>query len=103
MAERCDPAHVSATLAERPWRAPLAPPRVACPRGVRVPIHPVVASKFHLLEGIESFETALADPELRPRLDAFMSMTDAPAPPAVDVRPAEAPGPHGPVPVRVYS
>jgi acetyl esterase/lipase len=70
---------------------------------VRVPIHPSQASRFHLLEGIESFEAALADPELRPRLDAFMSMTDAPAPPAADTRPAEAPGPHGPVPVRVYS
>jgi acetyl esterase len=68
-----------------------------------VPIHPVVASRFHLLEGIESFEAGLADPTTRARLDEFMSMTDAPAPPAVDVRSDAAPGPHGPVPVRVYT
>jgi acetyl esterase len=68
-----------------------------------VPIHPAVASKFHLLEGIESFEAGLADPASRARLDEFMSITDAPAPPAADVRDDEAPGPHGPVPVRVYT
>ena len=69
----------------------------------RVPIHSVVASKFHLLEGIESFEEGLADPESRARLDEFMSITGAPQPPAVDVHDAAAPGPHGPVPVRVYT
>jgi acetyl esterase len=68
-----------------------------------VPIHPAVASKFHLLEGIESFETGLADPAQRARLDEFMSITDAPTPPAVDVRNDSAPGPHGPVPVRIYT
>ncbi len=68
-----------------------------------MPIHPVVSSKFHLLEGIESFEAGLADPTTRARLDEFMSIPDAPAPPAVDVRDDRAPGPHGPVPVRVYT
>jgi acetyl esterase/lipase len=68
-----------------------------------VPIHPAVSSKFHLLEGIASFEAGLADPVTRARLDEFMSITDAPVPPAVDVRDDEAPGPNGPVPVRVYS
>jgi len=67
-----------------------------------VPIHPDVASKFHLLEGIESFEQGLADPTTRARLDEFMSITDAPAPPAADVRTDTAPGPHGAVPVRIY-
>jgi acetyl esterase len=68
-----------------------------------VPVHPVVASKFHLLEGIESFEAGLANPETRGRLDAFMSITDAPAPPGAHVRDDIAPGPHGRVPVRIYS
>ena len=68
-----------------------------------MPIHPSQASRFHLLEGIESFEQGLADPAQRAQLDAFMSITDAPLPPAVDVRDAEAPGPHGPVPVRIYT
>jgi acetyl esterase/lipase len=70
---------------------------------VRVPVHPVVASKFHLLEGIESFEKGLADPTMRARLDEFMSITDAPVPPDVDVRDDAAPGPHGRVPVRIYT
>lgn len=67
-----------------------------------MPIHPAVATKLHLLEGIESFEEGLAVPETRARLDAFMSITDAPAPPAVDVRDDAASGPHGRVPVRIY-
>jgi acetyl esterase len=68
-----------------------------------VPVHPSQSSKFHLLEGIESFETGLADPAQRARLDEFMSITDAPPPPAVDTRMTEAPGPHGPVPLRIHS
>ena len=67
-----------------------------------MPIHPAIASNLHLLEGIESFEQGLADPEQRARLDAFMSIRGAPPPPAVAARPASAPGPHGDVPVRVY-
>ena len=66
-------------------------------------VHPAVASRFHLLDGIESFEAGLADPVTRARLDDFMSITDAPAPPQVDVRSDTAPGPHGPVPVRIYT
>src|SRR3954453_14150732 len=67
-----------------------------------MPIHPAIASNFHFLEGIESFEAALADPVLRERLDAFMSITGAPPPPAVETRDDAAPGPHGPVPARLY-
>jgi acetyl esterase/lipase len=68
-----------------------------------VPVHPSQASRFSLLEGIESFEQAMADPAQRARLDAFMSITDAPVPPAVDVREDAAPGPHGPVRLRIYT
>jgi acetyl esterase/lipase len=68
-----------------------------------VPIHPSQASKFHLLEGIESFEAGLADPTTRARLDEFMSFGDAPAPPAVEVRDDAASGPHGRIPVRIYT
>jgi len=68
-----------------------------------VPIHPAIASKLHLLEGLTSFEIAMADPEQRAKLDEFMSITGAPEPPQVDTRDDAAPGPHGPVPVRVYS
>jgi acetyl esterase len=69
---------------------------------VLVPIHPDIASKSHLLEGIESFEAAMADPVLRARLDEFMSITGAPPPPQVATREESVAGPHGPVPVRVY-
>jgi acetyl esterase len=68
-----------------------------------MPVHSVVASKFHLLEGIESFEKAMADPATRARLDEFMSITDAPGPPSVDVRDDAAFGPHGRIPVRIYA
>ena len=68
-----------------------------------MPIHPDIASKLHLLEGITSFEAALADPEQRLLLDEFMSITGAPPPPQVATRDDTVPGPHGPVPVRVYS
>ena len=67
-----------------------------------MPIHPAIASNFHLLEGIESFEAGLADPVTRARIDEFMSHRNAPPPPAVDVHDDAAPGPRGPVPVRVY-
>jgi acetyl esterase len=67
-----------------------------------VPIHPQIASKLHLLEGLTSFETAMADPAQRALLDEFMSITGAPEPPQVETRDEAAPGPHGPVPVRVY-
>jgi acetyl esterase len=67
-----------------------------------VPIHPLIASKLYLLEGITSFETAMADPAQRALLDEFMAITGAPLPPQVETRDETAPGPHGPVPVRVY-
>ena len=67
-----------------------------------MPIHPDIASKTHLLEGITSFEAAMADPVQRARLDEFMSITGAPPPPQVRTRDDVVPGPHGPVPVRVY-
>jgi acetyl esterase len=68
-----------------------------------VPIHPAIATKLHLLEGVTSFEEAMADPAQRALLDEFMSITGAPEPPQVPTRDETAPGPHGPVPVRIYS
>jgi acetyl esterase/lipase len=67
-----------------------------------VPIHPRIAAKLHLLEGVTSFEDAMADPAQRALLDEFMAITGAPLPPQVETRDEAAPGPHGPVPVRVY-
>jgi acetyl esterase/lipase len=67
-----------------------------------VPIHPAIAAKLHLLEGIPSFQEGMDDPVLRARMDEFMSITGAPPPPDVETRDDTAPGPHGEVPVRVY-
>ena len=67
-----------------------------------MPIHPAIASNFHLLEGLTSFEAAMADPDQRARLDEFMSITGAPLPPQVRTRDETVNGPHGPVPVRIY-
>ncbi|MEI4271223.1 alpha/beta hydrolase [Klenkia sp. LSe6-5] len=68
-----------------------------------MPVHPSQSSRFHLLDGLTSFEEAMADPASRARLDEFMSMDEAPPAPEVHVGPAAAPGPHGDVQVRVYS
>ena len=67
-----------------------------------MPIHPQIAAKLHLLEGLASFEQAMADPAQRALLDEFMSITGAPEPPQVATCDDAAPGPHGTVPVRVY-
>ncbi|WP_249522561.1 alpha/beta hydrolase [Modestobacter marinus] len=67
-----------------------------------MPIHPAIASKLALLEGLTSFETAMADPDQRARLDEFMSITGAPLPPQVRTRDETIDGPHGSIPVRVY-
>ena len=67
-----------------------------------MPVHPAIAQRLPLLDGIDSFTAGFADPQLRARLEAYTAWPDAPAPPDVRVDAAEAPGPHGPVPVRVY-
>jgi acetyl esterase len=67
-----------------------------------MPIDPVLARRLPLLEGIASFPEALADPEKKARLDAFMEPGEQPPSPPVTVHDDAAPGPHGPVPVRVY-
>jgi acetyl esterase len=63
-----------------------------------LPIHPAIASNFHLLDGIDSFEAGLADPVTRARLDEFMSHRGAPRPGAVDVSPGRRPGRTAPCP-----
>jgi acetyl esterase/lipase len=69
----------------------------------RVPIHPAIADRLHLLDGIPSFEAGFTNPEWRPRMDAFFLPQSPPAYPEVDVRDDALEGPHGTVPVRVYT
>jgi acetyl esterase/lipase len=67
-----------------------------------MPIHAAVAGKFHLLEGIASFQQFIEDPALADRRQAYGDYPGYQFP-AVATQMAEAPGPHGPVPVRVYA
>ncbi len=68
-----------------------------------MPLHPTFAARLHLLDGISSFETALADPVLAPRLAQYLSVDDGTPPPAVVTATDHVPGPHGPVRVRLYT
>jgi acetyl esterase len=66
-----------------------------------MPIHPAVASRFHLLEGLSSFQELFEDPALAAR-KATEEYPDY-AVPAVATRMHEVPGPHGSIPVRIYT
>ena len=65
-------------------------------------IHPDVAARFPMLDGLVSMREAYGTPEGRERIRAYESWEPEEAPPVVEVRDDVAPGPHGPVPVRVY-
>ncbi len=67
-----------------------------------MPIHPDVASRFHHLDGLTSLREAYGTAAGRAQIDRFETWDPTVPPPQVDVRVAHAPGPHGPVPVRVY-
>ena len=64
-------------------------------------IHPAVAARFHLLDGIPSIQAAMADPELDRRFREFASPELPPAPVTL-TQDLLLDGPHGLVPVRVY-
>ncbi len=67
-----------------------------------MPIHPAMTSRFHLLEGISSFQQFAEDPAVAGRREAYEKHPGYDAP-AVALQMDEAPGPHGPVPVRIYT
>jgi acetyl esterase/lipase len=68
-----------------------------------MPLHPAFAGRLHLLDGMTSIATALEDPEQFPRIAEFLCIGQGGPPPDARTRIAEAPGPHGAVPVRVYT
>ena len=68
-----------------------------------MPIHADVASRFHYLDGLPSLGEAYGDPVLIQQIRQFETWESAQAPPAVRTRGGSAPGPHGPVPVRIYT
>jgi acetyl esterase/lipase len=65
-------------------------------------IHPDVAARFPLLDGLASMREAYGTAEGRQRIRTYESWEPEEAPPVVEVRDDVAPGPHGPVPVRIY-
>ena len=65
-------------------------------------IHPDVAARFPMLDGLVSMREAYGTPEGLERIRAYESWEPEEAPPVVEVRDDVAPGPHGPVPLRVY-
>ncbi|WP_051399846.1 alpha/beta hydrolase [Haloechinothrix halophila] len=67
-----------------------------------MPIHPAFADHLHLLDGLPSFVEIGGDPAALRRLDEFERATTFGEPPTTPTRADAAPGPHGPVPVRVY-
>ena len=66
-----------------------------------MPIHSAMSSRFPLLEGVPSMQALMEDPQYADVRAAFGSHPDYQVP-EVSVRSDAAPGPHGPVPVRVY-
>lgn len=67
-----------------------------------MPLDPFYAARLALLDGVDSYESAATDPEAARRLAAWGALPDGYRSPDVVVEAAELPGPHGPVPVRVY-
>jgi acetyl esterase len=67
-----------------------------------MPIHPDVAARFPLLDGLTSMREAYATPEGLAQIRRYQSWDPAVPPPAATFRDDAAPGPHGRVPVRIY-
>lgn len=67
-----------------------------------MPIHPRVAARFHHLDGLTSMREAYTTPAGLEKIRRFDDWEPAADLPTVTTRDLAAPGPHGPVPVRVY-
>ena len=68
-----------------------------------MPIDPVIATRLPLLDGITSSTEALADPGQSARLDEFQAVDTAYTPPSVAAHDQRIPGPHGDIPIRIYT
>jgi acetyl esterase/lipase len=68
-----------------------------------MPIHPDVAARFHYLDGLPSVREAYTTPRGREQIRRYESWEPTIGPPTVHTREAAATGPHGAVPVRIYT
>lgn len=66
-------------------------------------IDPHYTDRFHWLEGLTSFAEIFSDPVKQQRFESYLSDGPAYQPPPCAVHDTTAPGPHGAVPLRVYS
>jgi acetyl esterase/lipase len=66
-----------------------------------VPVHHEFAERFPLLEGVETFEAFMSDPQYADRFAQFVHW-DGAEPPTVETFDTRAPGLRGDVPLRVY-
>ena len=67
-----------------------------------MPIHPDVAARLPLLDGLTSAREAYTTTHGLAQIRRYENWEPAVGPPVVNVRDDVAPGPHGPVPVRIY-
>ena len=67
-----------------------------------MPIHPDVAARFPLLDGLTSMREAYGTPAGLAQIRGYESWEPVTGPPHVPSRQASVHGPHGPVPVRIY-
>src|SRR3954468_914337 len=68
-----------------------------------MPIHPDVAARFPLLDGLTSLREAYGTPAGLAQIQRYETWEPEVGPPVVGTRDDIAPGPHGPVPVRIYT
>jgi len=68
-----------------------------------MPIDPYFAARFRMLDGLESMAELLADPAKMSQFEAAMTPPVGYVPPVCVTDEVTAPGPHGPIPLRIYS
>src|SRR3954453_5056978 len=68
-----------------------------------MPIHPDVAARFPLLDGLTSLHAAYTTPAGLAQIQRYETWEPEVGPPDVATRDDAVPGPHGPVPVRIYT
>ncbi|MFJ8048319.1 alpha/beta hydrolase [Streptomyces luteogriseus] len=65
-------------------------------------LHPSISARLSLIEGLPSWRETFGDPALQQRLREYRTWEPSPTLPSANTRHESAPGPHGPVPVRIY-
>src|SRR3954451_1815167 len=68
-----------------------------------MPIHPDVAARFPLLDGLTSLHEAYTTPAGLAQIQRYETWEAEVGPPDVATRDDVVPGPHGPVRVRIYT